>query len=100
MRDYGFSDRARKDLAAITDWYAQQQTPDLANRFIDDLLLGLRVARERPMSCPVVRGNVRALHCSRFPYRIYFCAFDDRIDVLSVYHTARDPSKWDDPDRE
>jgi hypothetical protein len=38
--------------------------------------------------------------CERFPYRVYFEAFDDRIDVLAVYHTARDDAAWDAPGRE
>ena len=99
MRGYDFSERAVQDLEAVQDWY-RSQGGDLARRFYDEFILALRVARERPMSCPAIRGRVRAVRCAHFPYRIYFVPFDSRIDVLAVYHTARHPDAWDDPNRE
>jgi len=99
MRDYDLSERAKRDVAAAIDWYAQV-SDHLANEFFDDFLLALRVARERPMSCPQFRDEVRTLRCRRFPYRVYFVPLEERIDVLAVYHTARNPDLWDDPGRE
>jgi toxin ParE1/3/4 len=99
MRAYTLSERAAKDLTAVQDWYDQRGV-DLGNRFVHDVMIALRVARERPMSCPQVGGRIRAVRCKRFPYRIYFVPLDDRIDVLAIYHTARNPSSWDDPHRE
>jgi len=100
MRGYELSERAAEDLDAAQGWYKSQGGVDLARRFYDDIALALRVARERPMSCPAFQGRVRTVRCSRFPYRIYFIPFDSRIDVLAVYHTARDPDAWNDPNRE
>ena len=100
MRGYELSERAARDLEAVQDWYKSQGGTELARRFYDDLTLALCVARERPMSCPSVRGRVRAVRCSKFPYRIYFVASESRIDVLAVYHTARKPGAWNDPNRE
>jgi len=99
MPEYEFSERAARDLEAAQDWY-KSQGGDLARRFTEDVALALHVASERPMSCPAIRGRVRALRCSQFPYRIYFVPFETRIDVLAIYHTARDPENWDAPDRE
>ena len=99
MLDYELSDLAKRDIAIAMDWYARQRA-DLANELLDDVLLTLRVARERPMSCPHFRDEVRALRCTRFPYRIYFVPYQQRIDVLAIYHTSRDPDRWDDPNRD
>ena len=39
-------------------------------------------------------GDIREGPLSRFPYAIYYRVLADRIRVLAVYHTARDPSGW------
>ena len=99
MLGYELSERAAQDLEAAQDWY-QRQGADLAMWFYEEVTLALRVARERPMSCPAAGGRVRTIRCKHFPYRIYFVPLETRIDVLAVYHTARDPAKWDDAHRE
>src|SRR5438552_12460765 len=98
MRDYELTERAVRDIEAARDWYDQKQV-DLGNRFLDTVLEAIAVARERPLSCPEVRNSVRAIRCRRFPYRIYFEAMPDRIVILAVYHTARDPRRWDESER-
>jgi toxin ParE1/3/4 len=99
MRDYELSERAVCDLASIREWYDGRST-DLGNRFIDDVLKAIRAARERPMSFPQVDERTRAVRCQRFPYRVYFIPLAKRIDVLAVYHTAREPSRWNDAERD
>lgn len=39
-------------------------------------------------------GDIREGLLGRFPYAIYYRVLADRIRVLAVYHTARDPSGW------
>ena len=63
------------------------------------MLDAVAVARERPESCPAVGGRTRAIRCRRFPYRVYFRVEPDRILILAVYHTAREPDRWDDGSR-
>ena len=98
MRPYELTERAFRDLYAARDWY-DRASVELGNRFIDAVLTAVKIARERPESCPTVLSNVRAIRCRRFPYRVYFVAEENRIVILAVYHTARDPRRWDDPSR-
>jgi toxin ParE1/3/4 len=99
MLDYDFTDRALRDLASARAWY-DRQDPKLGNQFIDDVLAAIRVARTRPISFPEIANGIRGVRCSRFPYRVYYDVQADRIQIAAVYHTARDPSRWNDPDRE
>ena len=99
MLDYDLTERAVRDIASARDWYDRRDIK-LGNRFIDATLSAIRVARENPDICPEVRTGVRAVRCKTFPYRVYFESAPDRIVVLAVYHTARDPQAWDDPLRE
>jgi plasmid stabilization system protein ParE len=45
-----------------------------------------------PNSAQGVEGQpgVRAAVLTPFPYRLFYSVVDDRIEVLHVYHTARD----------
>ena len=99
MRDYNLSDIALTDLAAARDWY-DEQGEDLGRQLMDDVFQAIRVARERPMSCPQVEDEIRSIRCDRFPYKVYFLPAKDVIEVLAVYHTSRDPTKWQRRDQD
>ena len=96
---YELSARAERDIANACDWYDEQR-PDLCDRFMEDLLATITTITERPTSCPTVLKDVRALLCDTFPYRVYFKIVNQRISILAVYHTARDPAQWASFDRE
>ena len=97
--DYDLTDRAVRDLRSGREWYDRFDL-DHGNRFVDDVLVVIRAARERPTSFPIWRRDVRTARCKVFPYRVYFRVFNNRVVITAVYHTARNPKLWDDPDRE
>jgi hypothetical protein len=39
-------------------------------------------------------ADIREGLLNRFPYAVYFRELPDRIRILAVWHTARDPSGW------
>ena len=94
MLPYELSDRAERDFRKAREYYDRDNV-DLGNRFIDSVLMAIRVARERPTSFPRIRRNIHAVRCNVFPYRVYFQVLSDRIRVLAIYHTARNPKLWD-----
>jgi plasmid stabilization system protein ParE len=98
MLDYQLSDRATRDLENVRAWY-DRRSVDLGNRLVDDVLLAIRAARERPASFPEFKRGVRTVQCRSFPYKLYFATTSKYIDVLAIYHTARDPNLWDDDER-
>ena len=99
MRSYEFTERAARDLESTEEWYSKQGE-GLGREFVDAVVQAIDIARGRPFSCPEIERGVRGIRCTRFPYRVHFEVLPDRIDVLAVYHTARDPHRWNDPDRE
>ena len=38
--------------------------------------------------------DVRAARLKQFRYSVYFIVLADRVEVLAVLHSARDPSSW------
>ncbi len=99
MLGFAISRRADRDIEAASGWYARANAA-LALAFLDDFQDTIDVARARPTAFAEVSRGIRRVTCSRFPYYIYFEVLSTQIDVLAVYHTARDQSRWDDPDRE
>lgn len=83
--------RAEYDLAA--DWYEQQKT-GLGVDFITRVRTVLSRIADNPQLHPAVYGDVRKARVSRFPYVVLYRAEPGEIIVISVFHTARDPSIW------
>ena len=99
MLRYKISERAERDMQSVRHWY-DQIGRTLGDRVIDAVYDVIRLARERPASFPEISEGTRVARCRRFPYRVYFVVTDDLVNVLAVYHTAREPERWDDPDRD
>jgi len=84
---------AERDLTGAWDWY------ELARRGLgDDFLLCFEAIcatiAERPRSFPRVARDARRALMNRFPYLVLFVEFPDRISVIGVFHTARNPKLW------
>jgi plasmid stabilization system protein ParE len=89
-----FEPPATKDLNDAGDWYDAQR-PGLGAEFLAAVEVSLRRIAELPQSFPVVRREARkALLARRFPYFILFVEASDRVLILGVFHTARDPNVW------
>jgi toxin ParE1/3/4 len=87
---YRISDEAQRDLAGIGQHIAQDN-PERAVSFVDELTAKFRLVAERPLSYPAREDwhpELRsALHR---PYVILFCVADDHVDIVRVFHGARD----------
>jgi plasmid stabilization system protein ParE len=66
----------------------------LGNQF----LARVREVLARIEKMPELHGkaweDVRAARLKQFRYIVYFIVLADRVEVLAVLHSARDPSSW------
>lgn len=87
---YRISGEAQRDLVAIGQYIAQDN-PARALSFIDEITAKFRHVAERPLSFPAREDwhpDLRsALHR---PYVIVFRVADDHVDIVRVFHGARD----------
>ncbi len=83
--------QAEFDDAAV--WYESQQ-PGLGGDFVAEAQQVLGTIAGQPDRYPVVFGDVREAPVSRFPYCLYYRAKLDRVVIIAVFHTSRDPSVW------
>jgi toxin ParE1/3/4 len=47
-----------------------------------------------PLLHPEVFADIRKAAVARFPYRVFYRAEPSRVQVIAVFHTARDPAIW------
>ncbi len=84
---------ARREYDDAVDYY-QAQRVGLGDRFaarVNEVLT--RVGRS-PRMHTTVRGDVRNAVVAKFPYCVYYRELADRVEVISVFHTSRDPADW------
>ena len=64
----------------------------------NQLLARVREVLTRIEKMPELHGkaweDVRAARLKQFRYIVYFIVLADRVEVLAVLHSARDPSAW------
>jgi toxin ParE1/3/4 len=98
-RKFRFTRRALNDLSAAQEWY-HLRDPKLADLLLIDVHAIATEILQHPQRFREIAPGTRAVRCRRFPYRIYYEIFEGVVVIKSVYHTSRDPRRWNDPDRD
>lgn len=81
------------EIASASDWYDLQR-PGLGRDFLDGVERVLNEMSANPARYGFAEGDIREGLLIRFPYAIYYRVLTDRIRVLAIVHTKRDPSRW------
>src|SRR5262245_62515405 len=74
--------------------YYEQQQPGLGHRFATVIDESLSEILANPARYAVVHRDVRECIVPRFPFAIYFRLRSNRVIILAVHHTSRDPASW------
>ncbi len=74
-------------------WYEHQRTG-----LGDDFLAAIEAVYNHLQTTPevhqLVYKDIRRTLARRFPYVIYYRLHPDRVEVVSVHHSRRDPARW------
>jgi plasmid stabilization system protein ParE len=84
---------AEVDLAEAKAWYERQRV-GLGVEFVENVQQCLQRNIDMPLAFGEEFPGVRCAIVRRFPYGIYYRADADRIAVIAVYHSKRDPRGW------
>ena len=87
------SPRAQREIDEAFEWY-RERSRNAASDFLDDLEAALARIADGPEHHPVVRGRLRRVLLTKFPYGIYYKIFPDMISVVGVIHGHRHPRVW------
>jgi len=88
-----FLPEARDEYDAAADYYEQQQA-GLGGDFIARVREVLQRIAANPKLHGAVYQDVRKAIVRRFPYIVLYREDAGEVIVISVFHTARDPSVW------
>jgi plasmid stabilization system protein ParE len=88
-----FRRAARAEFDDAADWYEGRRV-GLGAAFTAAVQRVLDRIAAQPDFYPQVYADVREALVSGFPYCVYYREEPGRVLVLSVFHTARDPSVW------
>ena len=84
---------AEAEFDSAAAWY-EAQRPGLGDDFVAAIQQVLDTITNHPERYPVADGDVREAPVARFPYCVYYRVKPNRVVVISVFHTSRDPSIW------
>jgi plasmid stabilization system protein ParE len=88
-----FLPEARDEYDAAADWYDQQRA-GLGAVFIARVREVLQRISANPKIHGTVYQDVRKAVVKQFPYVVLYREDQGEVVVVSVFHTARDPSIW------
>ena len=94
MRNYRVSRGARRDLDAIFVYWAERTSLETADRLIDAIVDRFWLLGEHPEAGRSCEDAAPGLRC--FPagkYLIYYRKARRGVEILHVFHGARDPKK-------
>ncbi len=93
MRELVITPRALSDLEETELWYESQRV-GLGTRFSECVKAKFSEVQSTPHHFPVQFDAVRIAVLKPFPYLILFEADKERVTILAVYHSHRDPRVW------
>ena len=86
-------DKAQAEFDDSFDWYDARRA-GLGAEFVAEVQRAFDRIAANPLLHQVVLADVRKAVVRRFPFAVYYRPHADRIEVLSVFHTSRDPRDW------
>jgi toxin ParE1/3/4 len=85
---------ARRELEEAIDYY-NAESQGLGSEFREEVQRVLALLTRFPRLGQPVRGSVRRMMLSRFPYCIYYRPLTpDTLHILAVAHNRRRPEYW------
>jgi plasmid stabilization system protein ParE len=74
-------------------FYAAQR-PGLGDEFIHEIERCVSLAAQQPPAYSLIHGKTRRITAIRFPFSIYFYVETERIVVIAIFHSSRNPAIW------
>jgi plasmid stabilization system protein ParE len=89
----GLHPEAAKELEAAAFHY-EKVRPKLGEEFLASFEQALHLIRERPGAWRRLRPSLYRVLLRRFPYGVVYQKAPGKLQILAVYHCAREPDYW------
>lgn len=90
-----FNTATRLEVKVAYNWYESQRR-GLGSRFLNAVQKTLNSIGDNPYRYGFAQGDIREGLVKRYPFAIYYRVLPDRIRILAIHHTSRDPAIWED----
>jgi len=84
---------AELDALESAIWY-NEQSDGLGAKFLEALDIEIVYIKSNPELFAVKYKETRVAHVKRFPYGIHYIIETERIVILAILHTSRNPQLW------
>lgn len=84
---------AENDIEDAAFWY-ESQIDGLGHDFVSIISEAFEKLSRQPLAYPVVYRETRRILINRFPFGVYFKIDNDKVIVIAVMHSSRDPRRW------
>jgi len=93
MHTLEFRPEVYEDVKTAYDWYESQRL-GLGEDFLLTLEESFAKIIRDPQIYQDIYKSIRRKLVRRFPYGIFFIVEENRVIVLAVLHTKREPNSW------
>jgi len=91
LRSLILAEEAENDIDLAQQWYETQRM-GLGDEFLYEIGRSFESIISNPFLYGYYnKGNIRRFIINKFPYIILYVVSDEQIEVLSVFHTQRNP---------
>lgn len=84
---------AAADIEDAYRWYRKRDT-SFGDDFLKEVDNAVTRITEHPKAYRVLYRDTRRVRLERFPYGLFYRAYDDQIVVVACMHARRDPRRW------
>lgn len=88
-----FLDEAEAEFEETQAWY-EERSPGLGQAFVTSVQATVERIRRSPLQFPLADGEIRRALTRRFPYGVFYLAEENRVVVIAIFHSSRDPRTW------
>ena len=88
-----FSAEAQQDVDEAKE-YLEDRQEGLAESFAADLATRIDEISQNPYLCQERYRRYRMAVTRRFHYKVFYGIIENRIDIVAVWHSKRDPTSW------
>lgn len=88
-----FRPQAVKELEHAVEFYEAQRA-GMGMRLAAEVRDVLARLQQRPLIHHVIVRDIRKAALHQFPFCVYYRLLKNRLIVLAIFHTSRDPDIW------
>ena len=86
---------AKKDIQDIVDYYDENASTFVTDRFLENLFTEFEYIKSKPKSFQVKFKNTRVSYLKSFSFGIHYRIKENsKIEILAILHTSRSPKTW------